>query len=73
MLRKANKKVKKYRVTGHYVNPYTYEVKRLDVTIGIGSKAAAIKNAKSSYFRAHVTKCVQVATPSGSTTYKKIK
>ena len=54
------KKFKKYRVTGTHVDPYTWDVLRLDQIVSIESKEKARKWAEQTYFKAHVTNVKKV-------------
>lgn len=49
-----------FRVQGHYVKPYTWQLIRLDREVTIRSKEAAAKWAKQTFYKAFVSAVTEV-------------
>jgi hypothetical protein len=54
-------------VYGHYTEPYTWKLARIDREVSIRSKEAAVKWAKQTFHRAFVTGVVEIK-PTGKET-----
>lgn len=49
----------KIRIIGHCIDPYTWEIIKINEIVNIGSEAAAIKWAKQTYFKASISSAVE--------------
>jgi hypothetical protein len=51
---------KKFRIIFRHTDPYTWELKREDITVGIGSASAAETWAKQTFYRVFVHRVEEV-------------
>lgn len=59
--------MRNFMVYGHYTEPYTWKLVRIDREVSIRSKEAAVKWAKQTFHRAFVTGVVEIK-PTGKET-----
>lgn len=59
--------MRKFMVYGHYTEPYTWKLARIDTDVSIRSKEAAVKWAKQTFHRAFVANVVEIK-PAGKET-----